>query len=179
MNGRVGSVVVLLVGYLLGRTRKLKLVLRMASAIGGRRLLNNRRNVMGRLAKVLDSSPEGKRFVNNVTGLRTPHEAVRKASETIGRAPRPAGEDRAVERERRPGPSLLPVPVGKDRGAPPAGRRAPSGLRAPIQRFRVPAAVSGVFPNLARRGPGTRGRNQCQSKAARRRSWTKRGARVP
>lgn len=123
MNGRVGSVVVLLVGYLLGRTRKLKLVLRMASAIGGRRLLNNRRNVMGRLAKVLDSSPEGKRFVNNVTGLRTPHEAVRKASETIGRAPRPAGEDRAVERERRPRPESAAGSRGERSGRSSGGEK--------------------------------------------------------
>ena len=68
MDGRAKLAAVLLGGYLLGRTKKMKLALTVAGAIGGKQLMNNRQDIVSRATKVLDSSPEAKRLVNEVTG---------------------------------------------------------------------------------------------------------------
>lgn len=49
MSRRVGFVVVALAGYLLGRTKKLKLTLRAASAIAG---LNKGQDIVSRTIRV-------------------------------------------------------------------------------------------------------------------------------
>lgn len=68
MDGRARFAVVLLAGYLLGRTKKMKLALTVAGALGGKQLVNNRKDILGQVTKVLDSSPEAKRLVNEVAG---------------------------------------------------------------------------------------------------------------
>lgn len=122
MSGRVGFVVVALAGYLLGRTKKLKLALRAASAIAG---LNKGQDILSRTTKALDS-PEAKLLVNRVAGtlvqaaegaLTTAvSERVRSVSENLQgrseklRAPREkAGKERLDKGPRAVGKAVPPA----------------------------------------------------------------------
>ncbi|WP_334172392.1 hypothetical protein, partial [Sinomonas sp.] len=46
----------------------MKLAITVAGALGGRQLMTHRGDIIGRATKVLDSSPEAKRLVDQVTG---------------------------------------------------------------------------------------------------------------
>ena len=152
MSGRVGFVVVALAGYLLGRTRKLKLALRAASAIAG---LNKGQDIVSRTTKALDS-PAAKLLVNRVAGtlvqaaegalttavservrsvseslqgrsekLRAPHE--RAGKERLGKGPRTAGKAAppAVEEAGTSRETWGRSPGGSSKRSSGAGRSAP------------------------------------------------------
>lgn len=172
MSGRVGFAVVLLAGYLLGRTKKLKLALRVASAIGGKQFLSNRRGIVGRTTRVLDS-PEAKLLVNQVGGtlveaaegalttaaskrvrslsenlqgraekLRAPHEGVGKARETVGKGPQAAGKASAPATEE---PGMSPETAAR---SPRESSERSSGAGRPprVQRLHGRAATRGPAP---------------------------------
>ena len=68
MAGRAETAALLLGGYLLGRTKRMPLVLALAAAAGGGRLSSGKGPVAAQVTKTLASSPEVKALVQQVTG---------------------------------------------------------------------------------------------------------------
>ncbi|WP_216699319.1 hypothetical protein, partial [Arthrobacter sp. H14] len=68
---------ILLGGYLLGRTKKGKLALTMAGGLAGKKISGNKGEMLGQLNKLVESSPEAKKLMEQITGQLT--EAARNA----------------------------------------------------------------------------------------------------
>ena len=140
------------VGYLLGRTRKLRFALTLAGIGAGRRLGGGSGGLAGQGAKLLGSSPELKTLGETVRGRLV--EAGKTAAMTAASGRIDALSDRLQERTR----SLTSPPVpgrggeepgeeepGEDTHHPSrAGRGDPeAGEKRPAPRRRTPAAAEG------------------------------------
>src|SRR4051794_40312450 len=69
MAGKGQLAALLLGGYLLGRTKKMRLALTLAAAVGGSRMAGNAggKSVLGRINGLVASSPQAKALVDQVT----------------------------------------------------------------------------------------------------------------
>ena len=67
MDGKAKLATVLIAGYLLGRTKKMKLAITVAGALGGRQLFHHRDDLIGRATKLLDSSPGAQKIASQLT----------------------------------------------------------------------------------------------------------------
>jgi hypothetical protein len=67
VDGKAKVTGLVLAGYLLGRTKKLKLALTIAGAVGGKQLMNNKDELLGQVTKLVQSSPETRRLVEQVS----------------------------------------------------------------------------------------------------------------
>ncbi|MFD1213458.1 hypothetical protein ACFQ36_15565, partial [Arthrobacter sp. GCM10027362] len=68
MDNKAKVTGLVLAGYLLGRTKKLKLALTVAGALGGKQLMNNKDELAAQVTKLVQSSPEARRLVEQVSG---------------------------------------------------------------------------------------------------------------
>lgn len=85
MAGKAEIAALLLGGYLLGRTKRMRLVLTLAAAAEGGRLSSGTGGVAAQLTKTLASSPEAKALVQQLTGqLPTAAKAAAVAGATRG-----------------------------------------------------------------------------------------------
>src|SRR4051794_41908833 len=80
MAGKGQLAALLLGGYLLGRTKKMRLALTLAAAVGGSRMAGNAggKSVLGRINGLVASSPQAKALVDQ--GTTTPAQTAKTAA---------------------------------------------------------------------------------------------------
>ena len=77
MPGKGTLAALLIGGYLLGRTKKLRLALTVASLVGGgSSALGGRKGILSRVTGLVESSPQLKGLVEQVTGMVRWRESV-------------------------------------------------------------------------------------------------------
>jgi outer membrane biosynthesis protein TonB len=138
VNNKTTITALILGGYLLGRTKKMKLALTVASALSGSALMRNREQILTTLGQFGESSPELKELQEKITGRLS--DAGKGAAQAVVAKGVDQLSTRLQEQTDKLNSSL--VPSGDDDEAEEQGQDAPDGDTTEAEAPEADAAES-------------------------------------